>query len=137
MHRNRCAGREDALERGQDDFVVFAIAADDVPQRRRAEGLGDFPVVDGFDDVPRIDACRARGVHVGNDRRHAHRAVEEGEERKAGEVDFAGLDVVEVAELVDLLIEIAVAIENALGRAGAAGGEDDGGGIVGFASESG
>ena len=132
MRRHRRTGGEDALQRRQRDLVLLAVAADDVPDRRRAEGLRDVPVVDRFDDIPRIDLRRPRRVHVGNDRRHSHRAVEQGEQRKAGQVDLARLDVVEIADLVDLPVEVAVAIEHALGRTGAAGGEDDRRRIVGL-----
>src|SRR5205823_2845924 len=87
-------------------FDARKVAADDVPQRGRTESLGHFPVVDGFDDFFWIDASRARGIHVGNDGGHAHGAVEEGEQRKAGQVDFARLDVVKVAEFIDLCVEV-------------------------------
>ena len=65
------------------------------------------------------------------DGRHAHRSVEKPEQRETGHVDFARLDAVEIADFSHLAIEVAVAVKHALGRAGAAAGEDDGGGIVG------
>ncbi len=101
------------------------ITADAIPDRRRAEGLGDLPIGGGAQDICRIDASRPRGIHVGNDRRHAHRAVEQAKQRKARQIDLARLDGIERLQLHDLLIEIAVAIEHAFGRAGAAGGEND------------
>src|SRR5262245_17911779 len=132
MRRHGRPGGEDALECRQHDLVVLAEASDDVPERRGAEGLCDFPIVDVFDDFFGIDTGRARGIHVGDDRRHAHCTVEESEERKTGEIDLAGLDAVEVPDFVGLLIEVAVAIENAFGRAGATRSENDGGRIVEF-----
>ncbi len=102
-----------------------------VPDGGRGEALRHLQSLDGLDDVSRIDGGRPRKVHARQDRRHAHGSVEKPEQRKAGQVDFARLDAVEVADLGHLPIEVAVAIEDALGRAGAAGGEDDRGGIVG------
>ena len=66
-----------------------------------------------------------RRVHVGNDGRHAHRAIEQAEQRKGRQIDFARPDAVEVADLIDLGVEIAVGVEHAFGRAGAAGGKND------------
>ena len=74
---------------------------------------------------------RPRGVHVGNHRGDAHRAVEQAEQRKARQIDLAGPDAVAIADLLHLGVEIAVREQDALGRTGAAGREDDRRRIVG------
>ena len=87
----------------------FAVPAHAVPDGRRAERLRDVPIADGLDDLGRIDLGGPRRVHVGDDGRHAHRAVEQPEQREARQIDFARLDAVEVADLIHLGVEIAVA----------------------------
>ena len=84
-----------------------------------------------LDNFGGIDRGRVRRVHVGNHGRHAHRAVEQPEQRKRRQIDLAGLDIVKIVDLLHLGVEIAVGVEHAFGRAGAAGGEDDGRRLVG------
>ncbi len=66
----------------------------------------------------------------GNDGGHAERRGEKGEEREGGEIDLARLDAVNLAQCLHLGGEVAVAVDGALGRAGAAAGEEDGGHLV-------
>ncbi len=71
------------------------------------------------------------GIHVRDDGRDAQGSVEQAEQRKARQIDFARLNFIKIAQLFDLGVEVAVAVEHPLGRAGAAGGEDDRRRIVG------
>ena len=68
---------------GKLHVVLLAVLTDAVPDGRRAERLRDLPVAARprrcCADRPRPGAR----IHVRNDRRHAHRAVEQAEQRKA------------------------------------------------------
>ena len=66
------------------------------------------------------------GVHVGHHRGDPQGRVEKGEERKRRKVDLIGAEVEVRADLVELGLEVAVGVDGALGRPGAAGGEQDG-----------
>ena len=65
---------------------------------------------------------------------HAQGRPEQAEERKRRQIDLAGLDAVESAQHLDLGGEDAVRVDDALGDAGAAAGEQDRGRLVGDAS---
>ena len=123
--RHRRAGRKHPTHRFQPKPVLLAVAAHAVPDRRRAERLGDLPVFYGLDDLPRVDLRRPRRVHVGDNGCHPHRAVEQAEQREAGQIDLTRPDPVEIADLLHLGVEVSVAVEHTLGGSGAPGGEDD------------
>ena len=128
--RHRRAGGHDLPERRQLDAVIDAIPPDGVEQRRRTEHGGHTELVDGPDDLPRIDLRRPGRVHVGDDRRHPERRVEERKEREGGQIHIARTAVENPTNRLDLGGEVAVAVDHALGRTGAARGEDDGGDLV-------
>ena len=83
MHRNTNnypragAGAIRAVARGETTIAVTFLhdglteIANGFQQRRRAEQVGDAEVFDGRDDFARIDVSRARGIHIGDDCRHA------------------------------------------------------------------
>ena len=77
-----------------------------------------------FDDVLGINARWSRGIHVRDNRCCSHRAIEKPEQRKAGQVDSARLDVEPFAYLINLSVKISVGVEHTLGRARAAGCEN-------------
>lgn len=123
--------RDDPTKRFDVDIVRPAVETHLVPKSRRGERLCRFPIVDRFQIFLWIDVSGSRRIHVWDDRCDAHRATEQPKQREAGHVDLAGLDVVPTLDLLDLRIEIAVRISDALGRARASGREDDRGLIVG------
>ena len=84
-----------------------------------------------------IDRGRTRRIDLGHDGGHAERGIEEREDRQHRQVDFAGLDVVGVADEPHLRVEHAVFVADALGRAGGAGGEEDRGEVGGAAATGG
>ena len=123
--RHRRARRDDAPQRRQLDAVFDAVAADALNQGGRAEEIRDAEIADRVDDLGRIDAAGPRRVHFGNDRRHAERRRKQTKERKRRQIDFAGFDAVHPLQHFDLGGEDAVRIDNALGDAGAAAGEEN------------
>ena len=130
--RNGCPGREDTSEAWQGDVVFSAVAADPVPECRRTERLCDLLCSDRCNDPTRIDGSGSCGVDVGEDSGDTHGDIEEGKQRKAGQVAFFGPDPETCLEQVGLGTEHSVFVFHTLGRSGAAAGEDDGGGVVGF-----
>ena len=104
------------------------MSADSIPDRGRAERLCDLPISNVCEDAFGIDSRGLRGVHIWDDRRDSHRRVEQPKQREARQINLTRLDPVEVAEQIDLSIEHAMLVDDSLRRAGAATGEDDGGG---------
>ncbi|MEY3457207.1 MAG: hypothetical protein RL215_364, partial [Planctomycetota bacterium] len=104
------------------------MSADAIPHGWRAVGLGSVPGVECFEDVFRVYGCWPGGVHVGDDGGDLHGEVKEGEEWEAGDIDFAGLDLVTLADEVDLGIEHLMFEEDSFGWSCAAAGEDHSGG---------
>jgi hypothetical protein len=126
------AGGEDAAESVEGNVLGFAVSADAIPHGGGAVGLGSVPGAECFEDDFRIDSGRPSGVHVGDDGGDLHSEVEEGEQWEAGDVDFAGLDLVAIADEVDLSIEHLMFEEDAFRWSSAAACEDDGGWVGGF-----
>jgi len=128
------AGAEDAAEGREGEVLGDAVVADFAPERGGAERVGDVFLANGLDDFRGIDGGGAAGVDFRHDGGHAERGVEEREDREERKIDFAGLDVVGVADQADLGVEHAVFVADAFGGAGGAGGEQHrrqfGGGAV-------
>lgn len=131
MQRDRRTCREDSAEPIQPGFVLFAVPTDTIPHGGRAIGLGCLPGVESFENVFGAYKGGPCGVHIRNDGGDLHCKVEESKERKAGHIDFTGLDVVVFAEQVNLCIEHLVFVDDAFWRSGAAARKDDGSGIGG------
>src|SRR5271166_4787012 len=111
--------------------MLFAVTPDPVPDGRRTIALRRLPIVDRLDDPPGIGTSGAARVDIRNDGRDPHRGIEQAEQWEAGNVDLARLNSVELLNLSDLMVECAVAIEDTLCRAGAAGGENNRGRVFG------
>ena len=106
-------------------------------QRGRAEHVGHAEVLDCLDDLPRVrpspgasDPCRGSTVVIPS---AGSKSAKSG---KVGRSISPGLDVVHAPDRLDLRGEVAVRVDGALGRAGAAAGEEDGGEVVGARSAS-
>ena len=84
-----------------------------------------------------IGGSGARGIELWHDGGHAERGVEECEDREDREIHFAGTDAVSGADETDLRLEHPVLVAHALRRAGGAGGEEDGGEVVGLRGRGG
>lgn len=108
-----------------------AVRGDLAPERRRTEGIGDTLLSDRLHDLRRVDGGGARRIDLGHDGRHAERGVEQREDRQHRQVHLAGPDAVGVAHEPHLGVEHAMLVTHALGRAGGAGGEEDGGQVGG------
>ena len=129
--RHGRAARKDLSQGSNSLSAKGAESAEPFPDSGRSEGLCHLPIVGSVEQFERRGGGRVRKIHLGENRRHAHRRIEEREEREAGEVDAAGGDRVGRLNFGDLRVEHAMRVEDAFGWAGAAGGEDDGGGVVG------
>ena len=127
---DRRSGGDGAPERRELHPVLHAVAPHPVDEGGGAEHGGDAVGVDGVDDLPGIHRPRAGEVHFRDDGGHAERRGEQGEEREGREVDLAGLYAVDLLQRPDLRGEVAVVVDGALGRPGAAAGEEDGGYVL-------
>ena len=130
LRRHRRAGGNHPPQARQANPVFQPVASDPVDQGRRAEHVGDLEMLDGGDEFLRIDQRRPGKVHLRDDRRHPQRRGEEGEEGEGRQIDFAGADVVEIAQHLHLRGEIAVAVDGPFRYAGAAAGKENGGGLL-------
>ena len=112
--------------------MFLAISADDIPHRGRAKGLRGLPIVDGGDNAAwdRTRAGRLKSM-AGMTLVTPMAALNRPNSGKQEMSISPWADVVKIANLGDLSIKIAVAIQDALGGSGAAAGEDDGGGRIG------
>ena len=123
--RHRGSGRDDPHERFDPLARPFALQPNAVPDRRRTERLGHAPIANRGEEFLRHDLGRSGRIHHRDDGSDARRAVKEPEQRKAGQIDLAAANLKRVAQLLDLGLEVSMLIEDALGWAGAARGEDD------------
>ena len=109
----------------------LAPATHRVEQRGGAEHGGRSEGIHGLDHIRRIDLRGTRCVHVGDDRGHAERGVEEREERKGGDVDLALLNAEHLTDGDHLGSEVPVTADGTLRRSRGATREEDGGDLVG------
>lgn len=86
----------------QTNLVLHTIAAYNIPNSRRAECLCHFPVIHCVDNILWIDRCRTTSVHCGDHRGNSHRAIEDSEQRKTGQIDFPRLNLILLLKLFDL-----------------------------------
>ena len=116
-------------------MVRKAVFRDLPPKSRRTERAGDLLLLDGADDFFRVDTGGPAGVELGHNGRHAQRGIEQREDRQHRQVDLAGGDAIGVAHQPHLGVKHAVLVAHALGGAGGAGGEEDGGKVGGAAAD--
>src|SRR5690349_20045886 len=101
------------------------------PYSGRCEGLRYVPIVGDGEQLLGIGGDWSREIHLRENRRYAHRRVEQCEQREAAEINAARLDVVFRLDFTDLCVEHPLLVEHTFRWAGAAGREDNCGGVVG------
>ena len=131
MQWYRSAGGENAVEAREMGLMLFAVTTDSVPHGGGTVGLGSLPRVKCFEDIFWLYKRGLRWVHIRDDCGDLHSEVEECEEGEARDINFTGLDIVVIADEIDLCIEHLVFVDDAFWWPGAAAGKDDGGGIGG------
>ena len=125
-----CAGRQYATNGRKRRFGILAVFSNRIPKCWRTERLRWTPVVGVLQNKIRIDVCGSREIHFRKDRSHAHRAVEQAKQRKAGQIDLAGLYAIAVSNLTHLVRKVSVAIEDTFRRPRTPRGENNGRRVV-------
>lgn len=126
VRRHRRTGRGGQAHVWQGLAVVGQYAH----QCRRAEQLRDSEAVDRIVQLARIGSGRAGRIHVRNHRGQPQCRIEQGKRRERRQIHATGLHAKGIAQQFDLADEMPVAVHHALGHAGRAAGEQDGGHIV-------
>ena len=121
VRRHRCPGRGHPGHRRQ----WPPVPGQHPHQRWRAEQLGHAEALDGIVQASRVGLRRPRRVHVRDHRGQPQRRVEQRERWEGRQVHPTRFHAEGTAQQLDLADEVAVAVDDALGHAGGAAGEQD------------
>ena len=122
---HRGTGGQNAFHRRPLYVVLDAVAPDGAQEGRGGEYVSHPPIVNGVFDFNGINLGRSGEIHVRHNRRHAQSGVEQGEQGKGRQVNFARLNAVGFADQFHLGYKVAVGIDHPFCRAGATAGKED------------